>query len=151
MYVSKGGKSPWDSFNFVGQLQKDWAIDTTVAEIRGKKYFVWSCLRGGLQSLCAGDMISPTRVGNSHTISQPLLPWERHGDGKINNVNEGPELLVKDDKYFLIYSASFCATQFYVLGQLELTGSNPLDGKSWRKSGPIMKSANGNYGPGHNG
>ena len=34
---------------------------------------------------------------------------------------------------------------------MHLTGDNPLDPKAWTKhDGPVIKSANGEYGTGHN-
>lgn len=51
-----------------------------------------------------------------------------------------------------IYSASYCNTQHYKLGQLEYTGSDPLNPASWTKHpNPVFRAANGVHGPGHNG
>jgi GH43 family beta-xylosidase len=93
-------------------------------------------------------MLSPNRIGTIHLISQPTQSWERKGQFPVN---EAPEHIVHGGRNYIVYSASQCASQWYALGQLALRGTNPLDSKSWIKSGPIMTSANGNYGPGHNG
>jgi GH43 family beta-xylosidase len=61
-------------------------------------------------------------------------------------------MLYYGGRTFLIYSASNCAGTGYTLGQIELTGSNPLSASSWTKySKAVLTSANGNYEPGHNG
>ncbi|KAG8959023.1 hypothetical protein FRC00_002059, partial [Tulasnella sp. 408] len=39
----------------------------------------------------------------------------------------------------------------YSLGLLKYLGGDPLNKANWQKSGPHVTSANGNYGPGHNG
>ncbi|KAJ7442291.1 Arabinanase/levansucrase/invertase [Mycena latifolia] len=53
---------------------------------------------------------------------------------------------------WLIFSASNCAGTGYELGQLTLTGTNPLSASSWTKYvNPIFTSGNGNNEPGHNG
>ena len=146
----KGGKSPWGSYAYAGQLVNDWSIDGTVAKIGNRRFLYWSCQRDSLQSLCGAEMESPTKLkGGTHLISQPKQSWERHGKFPVN---EGPELLEHNGRTFLVYSASYCWTPQYSLGVLSLKkGGNPLDKGSWSKSGPLMTSANGNFGPGHNG
>jgi GH43 family beta-xylosidase len=146
----QGGKSPWGTYTYAGQLISDWSIDGTVAVINKRRYFYWSCQRGGMQSICGAEMSSPTKlVGGTKTISQPTRPWERHGKFPVN---EGPELLQHEGRTFLSFSASYCWTADYALGILALrNGGNPLDAGAWSKSGPAMTSAHGNFGPGHNG
>ena len=84
-------------------------------------------------------------------ISSPDFSWEKQGFG----VNEGPEFLVNGNRIFLIYSASFCGTDLYNLGQLTATSTaNLLDPASWIKSAnPVFgpNAGNGTYGVGHNG
>lgn len=87
-------------------------------------------------------------------------------------MNEGPAGLSNGTKYWISYSASYCEfkpmsdvlysleysmrafvgwTSSYSLGLLEWTGGNPTSAASWIKSGPVFTSADGDYGPGHNG
>jgi GH43 family beta-xylosidase len=144
-----GGNSPWGTYTYAGQLDKEWGIDGTVAVIKGRRYYYWSCQRNNLQSLCGAELTSPNKLGPTRFISSPTLPFERHGKFPVN---EGPEHLSHGGRDYLVYSASYCWTQYYSLGLLTLRdGGNPLDSKAWVKSGPIMQSANGNFGPGHNG
>jgi GH43 family beta-xylosidase len=93
-------------------------------------------------------------------ISSPVFKWERHGT--INNrdnpryvyVNEGPQILKRNDDIFLIYSASGCWTDNYALGMLSTKSwNNLLDSASWKRHPePVFKQsiANGVYAPGHN-
>jgi len=60
--------------------------------------------------------------------------------------------LYNDGITFLTYSASYCWTASYALGLLTWDGTtNPAESAAWSKKGPVLSSANGNYGPGSNG
>jgi hypothetical protein len=70
------------------------------------------------------------------------------------NVNEGPEVLQRDGKTFIIYSASACWGPDYKLGMLTYGGGDPLSESAWVKHpDPVFarSDANGVYAPGHNG
>ncbi|MFD2570047.1 family 43 glycosylhydrolase [Spirosoma soli] len=131
-----------------------WAIDGTILPLNGQLYFAWSGWEnemGGQQNLYLCKLTNPwTAEGPRVRISTPDYAWEKQGFG----VNEGPEFLVHNNKLFLIYSASYCGTDLYALGQLSAdTTANLLDAKSWTKSptpvfGPY--GTNGTYGVGHN-
>jgi GH43 family beta-xylosidase len=131
-------------------MVNDWSIDGTVATIHRKKYFYWSCQRNKLQSICGAELLAPNKLGPARLISQPTLGFERHGQFPVN---EGPEHVAHGNRNYLVYSASQCWSTEYSLGLLTLKdGGNPLDGNGWVKTQhPIMRSANGNFGPGHNG
>ncbi|KIM75265.1 glycoside hydrolase family 43 protein [Piloderma croceum F 1598] len=124
-----------------------WAIDPTVLITSAGEYLVYSSWDGDYQCLYISKFSTATTVGDTVQISCPTQPWEQYG----NNVEEAP--LYDGGKTWIIYSASTCASSNYSLGQLELTGSDPLSPSSWKKvtSGPVFKSANGLYGTGHNG
>ncbi|MDX3380701.1 family 43 glycosylhydrolase [Streptomyces niveiscabiei] len=130
-----------------------WLIDATVLQAGGKLYLVGSGFsNGSTQSLVIAPMSNPYTLASRtfSVISSPTLSWETSGGA----VNEGPEPLYHDGRTFLTYSASFCGTADYKLGQLELTGSDPLSASSWtKKQTPVFQrgDANGVYGPGHNG
>ena len=101
-----------------------YAIDGSVVETPGGDLF-WVYTTGALEM---APMTSPWRVDGTRraTIARPSEPWER---GWI----EAPQALWHDGRLFLIYSAGHSATPHYVLGQLTLTGSDPLDPAAWRK------------------
>ena len=83
-------------------------------------------------------------------LSSPEYLWERNGE-----INEGPVVVQKNGKVFLVYSASGCWTDDYALGMLTMNESDdPLNTSSWTKSAQPVFSPNASvfaYGPGHNG
>jgi GH43 family beta-xylosidase len=141
-----------------------WAIDGSVFEHNGQRYMVWSGWEGntnGRQDLYIAKLKNPWTIeGNRVMISHPEHRWERHGDlNDPNNpphvdVNEGPQVLRRGDKLFIVYSASGCWTDFYSLGMLTASAkSNLLDPSSWKKSPqPVFKQSPENdvFAPGHN-
>ncbi|QFQ96802.1 family 43 glycosylhydrolase [Streptomyces phaeolivaceus] len=130
-----------------------WLIDASVLKHDNKLYLMGSGFIGGsTQSLVIAPLSNPyTLASNTFSIiSSPTLSWETSGGA----VNEGPEPLYHDGRTFVSFSASHCQTADYKLGQLELTGSDPLLASSWtKKQTPVFQrsDANGVYGPGHNG
>jgi GH43 family beta-xylosidase len=144
-----------------------WAIDGTVFENRGKLYMAWSGWEGdvnGTQSIYLAGLKDPwTVAGKRVMISTPTYPWEKVGDLTSSkdpanpphvDVNEGPAVLLRGDKIFLVYSASGCWTDHYALGMLTASASsNLLKPESWRKSPvPVFwQSPEAQaFGPGHN-
>lgn len=135
-----------------------YAIDGTVYERKrdGALFFLWSGRaenKPGPQNLYIAPLKNPwTIAGPRVLISAPTLPWEKHGWA----VNEGPEVLERKSKTFVVYSASGGTTPFYCLGLLSNTSGDLLDPKAWRKSpAPVFSQYAGPdgavYGPGHNG
>ncbi|BAC68754.1 putative hydrolase, secreted [Streptomyces avermitilis MA-4680 = NBRC 14893] len=130
-----------------------WLIDASVLQYNSKLYLVGSgSINGSTQSLVIAPMSNPYTLSSSSftVISSPTLSWETSGAP----VNEGPEPLYHDGRTFLTFSASYCQTADYKLGQLELTGGDPLSPASWtKKQNPVFQrdDAAGVYGPGHNG
>jgi len=131
-----------------------WAIDGTVLEQNGKRYFLWSgwpARSGGEQRLYISEMSNPwTLVGPRVELSRPQYGWEKNGFG----VNEGPEVLKRGDKTYVVYSASYCGTDDYALGMLTATATaDPLATSSWTKTATpvfVKNTTGGAYGPGHN-
>ena len=81
-------------------------------------------------------------------LSTPEYAWEKNGQPLIN---EGPTALYHGDKTFIVYSASGSWTDDYCLGMLTLTGEDPMDPASWKKSdSPVFEKRFGTcFGPGH--
>ncbi len=141
-----------------------WSIDGTVYNHNGQLYLLWSGWEGDVnfqQNIYISAMSNPwTATGHRVKISSPQLHWETHGD--LNNpndvphvnVNEGPQILAKNEKLFLIYSASGCWTEYYSLGMLTANAnSNLMDTASWKKHPqPVFAKSEANkvYAPGHN-
>jgi GH43 family beta-xylosidase len=156
MYVLEAD-SPTGPYRFKGKVADTsdrWAIDGSVLEQGGKRYFVWSGWVGGEpdqgQNLYIA-MVNPwTLAGERRLLSRPDHGWERLGREPIN---EGPEALHHDGRLFLVYSASHSMTDDYCLGMLTYKGKgDPIDARSWSKSNGCVFSRNvagGVYGPGH--
>lgn len=132
-----------------------WAIDGTVLEHNGKRYFLWSGRPNPAvqnQNIYIAEMSNPwTLQGTATLITKPELSWETQG----GPVNEAPQVLKNSSgKLFMIYSASGCWTDDYALGMLTLKdGGNPLVAADWVKHAQpvfVKKPENKAYGPGHN-
>ncbi len=133
-----------------------WAIDGNIMEYKGTRYFLWAgrpdlTNENKTQNLYIAKMKNLwTLEGDATMISQPTYSWEKRGFG----VNEAPEFLLNGDKAFIIYSASYCGTDDYCLGQLSLKeNGNPLTASDWIKENqPVFSknAQNNTYGPGHN-
>lgn len=153
------GDDPMGPYVYKGRLQTDpnnqfWAIDGTAFQhSSGQLYFLWSGrINSGDQKIYIAKMSNPWTLSTSYNeISAPTAAWERHG----GNVNEGPEVLERNGKVFVSFSASSCFDPNYSLGLLTAnSNANLLSKSSWTKSGgPVFQTNTGNsvYGPGHNG
>lgn len=140
-----------------------WSIDGTTFRHKQQLYFIWSGWEGdtnGQQNIYIAKMKNPWTLENKRVLlSSPELAWETIGDLHDNvnpshvKVNEGPVILCKNDKIFLIYSASGCWTDSYALGMLTASiESDPMNPLSWKKTAqPVFKQSKINkvYGPGH--
>ncbi len=154
----------WTFKGKIATPQDKWAIDASVFRHEGKLYMTWSGWEGdtnGRQDIYIAAMQNPwTVTGERVRISSPTYTWELNGTLKDASnpahvaVNEGPQYLARNNKTFMVYSASGCWTDQYALGMLTLAaGGNVLDSASWKKSTePVFSSsvANGVYAPGHN-
>lgn len=156
-------KGNWIFKGKVGDASDKWAIDGSIFTYKKQLYMVWAGWEGDVnqkQEIYISKMKNPWTIdGKRYKISTPQFDWEKHGD--LNDpenpphvdVNEGPQILMNNNKVFLIYSASGCWTDFYALGLLTLKGEDLLDVSSWVKSKqPVFKQSPGNgvYAPGHN-
>lgn len=148
--IESQGDDPMGPYTYKGSPMPDsWNIDGTYYQTDKGLYLLWSEWVGDEQSLFIAKMSNPwTLSGDKVRIGRPEFDWEKSG----MKVNEGPEVLQRNGKTFIVYSASFCNTPDYKLGVLELTGSDPLKPEAWHKfDKPFFSRANGVYGPGHNG
>ncbi|MCS6203635.1 family 43 glycosylhydrolase [Shewanella baltica] len=144
------GSDPMGPYTYKGTPMPDhWNIDGSYLEYKGQLYFLWSEWHGKDQVNLIAKMSNPWTVEGEHkVITQPTYAWEKSG----LNVNEGPEIIQHQGRTFLVHSASFCNTEDYSLGVVELTGTDPMDPAAWTKyEKPFFSKANGVYGPGHHG
>ena len=134
-----------------------WAIDGTIFEHEDQLYYLWSGWEGssnGRQDIYISKMSDPLTVeGDRVLLAKPELAWETNG---VNpTVVEGPQVLKRNGKIFIVYSAGGCWTDGYALGLLTADEEADLmDPASWTKNPEPVFSQNpeGNaFGPGHNG
>jgi len=158
MYVLESNSlDPQGSYTLKGKIAAptdNWAIDGTVLQLGTSLYFVWSGWAGTTnvqQNLYIAPMSNPYTIsGERVLISSPTNAWETLGAPP--SINEGPEVLQRNGKIFIVYSASGSWTDDYCLGMLTASATaNPMLGSSWTKSsGCVFSKAATAYGPGHN-
>jgi GH43 family beta-xylosidase len=156
MYVLEGdSQDPQGTYTLKGKIAdptNKWSIDGTVlTKSDNSMYFVWSGWEGDTnvrQNIYIAPMSNPWTIsGDRVLLSTPNQAWELNG---TPNINEGPEVLMKNGKIFIVYSASGSWTDDYTLGMLTNTDGNVMNAASWTKSGPVFSKAPGAFGPGHN-
>jgi GH43 family beta-xylosidase len=165
----------WTLKGKVADPSDKWAIDATVFESGGRTYMVWSGWEGdvnGVQGIYIGELANPWTIkGRRVRLSTPDYPWEKIGDRSVKrdpeanpgdevdeplhiDVNEGPAILRRGEKIFLVYSAGGCWTDFYALGMMTASaGGDLLNPASWKKSAkPVFwQSPQAHaFGTGHN-
>lgn len=134
-----------------------WAIDATVLEHGGRRFAIWSGWPGAeetAQHLYLAPLAGPTRLAGPRVLisSSADHPWERvPGDRpRPASINEGPQVLRRDGRTFLLYSASSALTSAYCMGLLELVGDDPAVPASWRKHPePVLRPTAAMPGVGH--
>jgi GH43 family beta-xylosidase len=148
------GSDPFGAFTYKGQIAVGtdrWAIDGTVLEWQNSLYFVWSGWPGftnGVQNIYIAEMRNPWTLRTDRVqISTPQFAWEQHG----LPINEGPQILIHEDKLHIIYSASGYWTPQYALGRLTYNGTGSLlSAASWTKATqPVFKASSEVVGVGH--
>lgn len=132
-----------------------YAIDGSVLRLAdGRLYWMYAD-----DGLWIAPMSDPTRAtGPGVRIVRGEHDWERGWhkvDGRWqpqahNYWIEAPQALQHGGRNFVVYSAGHTAAIYY-LGLLELTGTDPLDPKSWTKQPTPLFGPNGRvFAPGHN-
>ena len=140
MYVLESTtQDPQGSYVYKGKITPPtdrWGIDGTVLQLGTSLYYLWSGWDGFTnvqQNIYIAPMSNPYTVsGERVLISAPLNRWERVGGPPY--VNEGPQVLRRNGKVFIVYSASGSWTNDYCLGMLTASEtSNLLAPSSWTK------------------
>ena len=112
-----------------------YAIDLTVFELRGQLYAVWSGAAGANdsnQSIYIATMSNPYTISSSRVhLSSADQDWELHS----SRIQEGPAILRRNGKIFIIYSCNGSWTKHYRLGYLVMDeNSDPMKKENWTKS-----------------
>lgn len=144
--------NPFGKYHCRGMLDTGgWAIDgTLLVQDDGSLHLIWSGWPGktdGQQNIYIAPMQNPyTICGERVLIAQPEHNWER----VEMPICEGPQILKRDGKIFLIYSASASWTVDYCLGMLVNTDGKLLNPASWKKvDGPVFEKNERIWGVGH--
>jgi GH43 family beta-xylosidase len=127
-----------------------WAIDGTVLTAEdGRLFFIWSGWpgkRNGQQNLYIAPMSDPvTLSGRRVLICSPDQEWER----VAMPICEGPQVLQRHGKTFIVYSASGSWTPDYCLGLLVNKTGDFLNPADWEKRGPVFSKTEYVWGVGH--
>jgi GH43 family beta-xylosidase len=153
--LESAGTDPMGPYTFKADLldptaDNTWELDASILQLNGKLYLLGTFYNGSQPNFIR-ELSNPwTAAGSRRTLSSPTYNWETVGGA----VNEGAEVLQRNGKTFIIFSASHCSTPEYKLGMLTYNGGDPLNSSSWVKSPtPVFQRDNaaGVYGPGHNG
>ncbi|WP_207434159.1 family 43 glycosylhydrolase [Sabulibacter ruber] len=153
-YVDKGMLYTGDNLSDPSTVK--WAIDLSPFYLNGQLYAIWSGWQENAptdktkQHLYIAKMSNPWTISSNRVkISSPTQPWETGGE---LDLNEGPELLKKREKAFVIYSTRESWLKEYRLGQLTLsdTLADPMQPGNWVKSsGPVFEGTEQVLGVGH--
>ena len=112
-------------------------------------FFIWSGWPGkrdGQQNLYIAPMKDPLTLDGERTmICSPDRVWERQS----MPICEGPQVLQRNGKIFIIYSASASWTEHYCLGLLVNTTDDLLNPAAWSKRGPVLERTDHVWGIGH--
>lgn len=133
-----------------------WAIDATVLEHEGRRYFVWSGWEEDRdeQWLYIAPMKNPWTAGGNRVriCDNDDHLWERVDEStEGRGLHEAPQVLRRDGRTFVVYSCSGSWQPSYKLGLLELRpGGDPLDPAAWSKRPePVFRSTAETFGVGH--
>ncbi|MBZ9537065.1 glycoside hydrolase family 43 protein [Cytobacillus oceanisediminis] len=130
-------------------------LDGTIFEHKGRLYFVYAGYGNFPEygsALYIAEMENPwTLTGPNVLLSKPEYDWEKQGGMAIN---EGPVMLKRNNKLFLVYSASTTWSDDYSLGMLTTSeNKDVMNPEVWVKSTePVFKKSIENkvFAPGHN-
>ncbi len=156
MYVLESDTSdPMGAYHEIGKISdksNNWAIDLTVLNNNNSLFAIWSGWEGKKgdfpQNIYIAPMNNPwTICGTRVCISKPELDWEK----SVAAINEGPQVVIKNGKIHLVFSADASWSKCYKLGLLTFKGGNLLDPNAWVKdSKPVFEQGLTNlFGPGH--
>ncbi|MBO5525630.1 MAG: family 43 glycosylhydrolase [Clostridia bacterium] len=132
---------------------RDFAIDMTVFENKGKWYLIWAQKSGkqfDVSELYMAELETPTKLKSARvTLSTPDYDWER----RELWINEGPSVMKHGGKIYVSYSASTTGAH-YCMGLLSCSENDDvMDPNCWSKRNkPVLQTVPelGVYGPGHN-
>ena len=133
-----------------------WAIDGTILEQEGKRYFLWSGWEDtrDRQWLYIAPMKDPLTIAGKRVrlCANDDYLWERVGETAAGRgLHEAPQVLQRNGRTFVVYSCSASWQPTYKLGLLALRpGGDPLNPSDWTKHPqPVFQPNHTTYGVGH--
>ena len=141
--------------DFKARSDNRWAIDGTILEHRGARYMLWSGWRDERdeQWLYIAPMSNPWTLSAARVqlCANDDYAWEHVGESRRERgLNEGPQVLQRDGRTFVIFSCSGSWEPTYKLGLLELRGGDPLNPRAWQKhASPVFMRTERTCGVGH--
>lgn len=161
MYVLENGSNdPMEPYVMHGKITDEtdkWAIDGTVMEHNGQRYFVWSGWEGDVnccQNLYIAHMKNPYEIDSERVmISTPEYDWEKAGTNRekgLPYINEGAFTFKVNNQLYMTYSGAGSWSEYYCIAMLKLVGEDPMNPQAWEKmSEPIFSSNDSVKGAGH--
>lgn len=145
---------PWNHLAVINTAHA--GLDGTVLHRNGEMYFLYAGYGdfGGHGSALYISRMKDicTLEGGETCLTVPEYEWERQGGMPIN---EGPAILYRNGRIFVIYSASTTWSEDYCLGMLTADeNADLMDSASWTKEKePVFKKCVERrvLAPGHNG
>jgi GH43 family beta-xylosidase len=153
-YVDRGMLYTGD--DVAGGTRNRWAIDATPLGLNGRLYLIWSgwADERDEQFLYIAPMENPyTVAGNRVRIcDNDTHLWERVDERRAGRgLNEGPQVLRRNGRVFVVYSCSGSWQPSYKLGLLWMRENDePLKRASWQKlDRPVFAGTERVLGVGH--
>jgi GH43 family beta-xylosidase len=160
------GDDPTSEFRFKSELytgdeiatgkRSRWAIDGTILEHDGQRYLLWSGWHDQRdeQWLYIAAMTNPWTISSNRVriCANDDFAWERVDETtSTRGLNEAPQVLVRNGRVFVVYSASASWQTTYKLGLLELAiNGDPMEPRAWTKHArPVMEATEMTWGVGH--
>ncbi|GAA0921427.1 family 43 glycosylhydrolase [Virgisporangium aurantiacum] len=151
--LESAGTDPMGPYTFKANMldpvaDNTWELDPNILQLNGRLFLL-------------GTFFTPN-VGQRNFIRELSNPWTAAGTRRVlaelssgeGGVNEGAEVLQRNGRTFIIYSAVHCSSADYHLRYLTYNGGEPLNASSWVKNpNPVFRrnDAASVFGPGHNG
>jgi GH43 family beta-xylosidase len=151
--LESAGTDPMGPYTFKADMfdpvaNNTWELDPSILLLNGRMFLLGTFFTNG--------------VGQRNFIRELSNPWTAAGTRRVlaelsngeGGVNEGAEVLQRNGRTFVVYSAVHCSSADYHLRILTYNGGDPLNASSWVKSPtPVFRrnDANRVFGPGHNG
>ncbi len=153
--LESAGEDPMGPYTYKARIfdptNDIYAIDANILEKPdGSLYFLYTT--NGTGSMRIAPMSNPWTIsGAGVEITTPEDPWETIS----GNTNEGPEVIHRNGKYWVVHSGNNCGSPDYSLGMVYIDeNADLLNPNNWieHRTAIFRRNDAANvYGPGHHG